>query len=109
MADAENAAVYDGNGETAEPSEVTEEASSENNDSDAHEEEKSEEDEDKAPPATLIHLDGAVDIIDQGDMFVLIVGKSMFSSFRRRFSEEELEKTRHKLAAVMGIRYKVAD
>ena len=110
MADAENAAVYDENGETAELSEVTEEASSENNDSNVPEEEKSEEDEDKAPPATLIHLDGAVDIIDRGDMFVLIVGKKyVFIVPQDVFSEEELEKTRHKLAAVMGIRYKVAD
>ena len=110
MADAENAAVYDENGETAEPSEVTEEASSEKNDSDVPEEEKSEAEEDKAPPATLIHLEGAVDIIDRGDMFVLIVGKKyVFIVPQDVFSEEELEKTRHKLAAVMGIRYKVAD
>ena len=110
MADAENAAVYDGNGETAEPSEVTEEASSENNDSNAPEEGKNEEDEDKAPPATLIHLDGAIDIIDRGDMFILIVGKKyVFIVPQDVFSEEELEKTRRKLAAVMGIRYKVAD
>ena len=98
MADAENAAVYNENGEKAEPSEVTEEASSENSDSDAPEEEKSEED------------DGAVDIIDRGDMFVLIVGKKyVFIVPQDVFSEEELEKTRNKLAAVMGIRYKVAD
>ena len=110
MADAENAAVYDENGESAEPSEVAEEAFSENSDGNAHEEEKSEAEEDKAPPATLIHLDGAVDIIDRGDMFVLIVGKKyVFIVPQDVFSEEELEKTRHKLAAVMGIRYKVAD
>lgn len=110
MADAENAAVYDENGDTAEPSEVTEEASTENCGSDAPEDENSEAEEDKAPPATIIHLEGTVDILDRGDMFVLIVGKKyVFIVPQDVFSEEELEKTRHKLAAVMGIRYKVAD
>lgn len=110
MADAENAAVYDENGETAEPSEVMEETSPENSGSDAPEDENSEAEEDKAPPATIIHLEGAVDILDRGDMFVIIVGKKyVFIVPQDVFSEDELEKTRHKLAAVMGIRYKVAD
>ena len=103
MADTENAAVYDENGENADPSEVTEEASSD-------EEEKSDSEEEKEPPATLIHLDGAVDIIDRDDMFIIIVGKKyVFIVPQDVFSEEELEKTRHKLAAVMGIRYKIVD
>lgn len=110
MADAENAAVYDENGESAEISEVTEEASAENSGSNASEDENIETEDDKAPPATLIHLDGAVDILDRDDMFIIIVGKKyVFIVPQDVFSGEELEKTRNKLAAVMGIRYKVAD
>lgn len=109
-ADNENTAVFDENGETAEPSDVTEEASSSDEEkgeeTEASEEEKSEDEK----PATLIHLDGAVDIIDRDDMFVIIVGKKyVFIVPQSAFSAEELEKTRHKLAAVMGIRYKVVD
>lgn len=105
-ADNENAAVFDENGESAEPSEVMQEASSENEETPASEEEKSEDEK----PATLIHLDGAVDIIDRDDMFVIIVGKKyVFIVPQNVFSAEELEKTRHKLAAIMGIRYKVID
>lgn len=105
-ADNENAAVFDENGESAEPSEVTQEASSSAEEDSASEEEKSEDEK----PATLIHLDGAVDIIDRDDMFVIIVGKKyVFIVPQNAFSAEELEKTRHKLAAIMGIRYKVVD
>lgn len=109
-ADNENTAVFDENGETAEQSDVTEEASSSDEEkgeeTEASEEEKSEDEK----PATLIHLDGAVDIIDRDDMFVIIVGKKyVFIVPQNAFSAEELEKTRHKLAAVMGIRYKVVD
>lgn len=104
MADAESPAVFDEDGEKADVSEVNEktadaESSTENN-----------EETEKAPPATLIHLDGAVDIIDRDDMFIIVVGKKyVFIVPQNVFSKEELEKTRHKLAAVMGIRYKIDD
>ncbi|MGN0554258.1 MAG: hypothetical protein ACI4I1_12825 [Oscillospiraceae bacterium] len=68
------------------------------------------ETEDNGVPATLIHLDGAVDIIDRDDMFIICVGKKyVFIVPQDVFSEEELENTRHKLAAIMGIRYKIDD
>lgn len=103
MADGENAAVYDEDGEKAELSDATEEAS-------PSEEENKDSEEDNETPATIIHLNGAVDIIDRDDMFVIIVGKKyVFIVPQDVFSKEELEKTRHKLAAVMGIRYKIVD
>lgn len=103
MADSENAAVYDEDGEKAELSDATEEAS-------PSEEENKDSEEDNETPATIIHLNGAVDIIDRDDMFVIIVGKKyVFIVPQDVFSKEELKKTRHKLAAVMGIRYKIVD
>lgn len=61
-------------------------------------------------PATLIHLDGSVDIIDRGDMFIICVSKKyVFIVPQEVFDEKELENTRSKLAAVMGIRYKIDD
>lgn len=99
MADGENAAVYDEDGEKAELSDAA-----------SFDEENKDSEEDKEPPATIIHLNGAVDIIDRDDMFVIIVGKKyVFIVPQDVFSKEELEKTRHKLAAVMGIRYKIVD
>ena len=99
MADGENAAVYDEDGEKAELS-----------DDASFDEENKDSDEDNETPATIIHLNGAVDIIDRDDMFVIIVGKKyVFIVPQDVFSKEELEKTRHKLAAVMGIRYKIVD
>lgn len=99
MAESENAAVYDENGEKAELSDAA-----------ASDEENKDSEEDNETPATIIHLNGAVDIIDRDDMFVIIVGKKyVFIVPQDVFSKEELEKTRHKLAAVMGIRYKIVD
>lgn len=99
MADSENAAVYDEDGEKAELSDAA-----------ASDEENKDSEEDNETPATIIHLNGAVDIIDRDDMFVIIVGKKyVFIVPQDVFSKEELEKTRHKLAAVMGIRYKIVD
>ena len=99
MADSENAAVYDEDGEKAELSDAA-----------ASDEENKASEEDNETPATIIHLNGAVDIIDRDDMFVIIVGKKyVFIVPQDVFSKEELEKTRHKLAAVMGIRYKIVD
>lgn len=61
-------------------------------------------------PATLIHLDGSVDIIDRGDIFIICVSKKyVFIVPQDAFDEKELENTRSKLAAVMGIRYKIDD
>ncbi|MGN0599618.1 MAG: hypothetical protein ACI4JK_06945 [Oscillospiraceae bacterium] len=107
MADSENAAVYDEDGERAELSDAAEEASPSDEEND---EENKDSEEDNETPATIIHLNGAVDIIDRDDMFVIIVGKKyVFIVPQDVFSKEELEKTRHKLAAVMGIRYKIVD
>lgn len=81
--------------------EIDEELQEENNDeiSDEAEIEK---------PATLIHLDGSVDIIDRGDIFIICVSKKyVFIVPQDVFEEKELENTRSKLAAVMGIRYKI--
>lgn len=104
MADAESSAVFDEDGEKADVSEVSEETA------DAESSAENDEETEKAPPATLIHLDGAVDIIDRDDMFIIVVGKKyVFIVPQDVFSKEELEKTRHKLAAVMGIRYKIVD
>lgn len=59
-------------------------------------------------PTTLIHLDGAVEIIDRDDMFVICVGKKyVFIVPKSAFSKEEAENACQKLAAVMGIRYKI--
>lgn len=69
----------------------------------------SEEDmEENGSPTTLIHLDGAVEIIDRDDMFVICVGKKyVFIVPKSAFSKEETENACRKLAAVMGIRYKI--
>lgn len=84
-----------------------EEISSESESTDMPEELETEE---NGVPTTLIHLDGAVDIIDRDDMFVICVGKKyVFIVPQDVFPEEELENTRHKLAAIMGIRYKIDD
>lgn len=59
-------------------------------------------------PATIIHLDGSVDIIDRGDIFIICVSKKyVFIVPQDVFDEKELDNTRSKLAAVMGIRYKI--
>ncbi|MCI5905548.1 MAG: YcxB family protein [Oscillospiraceae bacterium] len=66
--------------------------------------------EDQGPPATIIHLDGAVEIIDKEDMFIICVSKKyIFIVPKSAFKEDELQLVREKLAAVMGIRFKMVD
>lgn len=66
--------------------------------------------EDQGPPATIIHLDGAVEIIDKEDMFIICVSKKyIFIVPKSAFKEGELQLAREKLAAVMGIRFKMVD
>ena len=66
--------------------------------------------EDQGPPATIIHLDGAVEIIDKEDMFIICVSKKyIFIVPKSAFKEDELQLAREKLAAVMGIRFKMFD
>lgn len=66
--------------------------------------------EDQGPPATIIHLDGAVEIIDKEDMFIICVSKKyIFIVPKSAFKEDELQLAREKLAAVMGIRFKMVD
>lgn len=86
--------------------EIDEEMQEENN---TENDEISDEAENEKP-ATLIHLDGSVDIIDRGDIFIICVRKKyVFIVPQDVFDEKELENTRSKLAAVMGIRYKIDD
>lgn len=61
-------------------------------------------------PATVIHLDSPiVDLIDKEDMFILVVKKAyVFIIPKNAFSSEECQKVREKLAAIMGIRYKLS-
>lgn len=66
--------------------------------------------EDQGPPATIIHLDGEVEIIDKEDMFIICVSKKyIFIVPKSAFKEDELQLAREKLAAVMGIRFKMVD
>lgn len=59
-------------------------------------------------PATVIHLDSPiVDLTDREDMFILVVKKAyVFIIPKRAFTEEECQRVREKLSAIMGIRYK---
>lgn len=59
-------------------------------------------------PATVIHLDSPiVDLIDKEDMFILVVKKAyVFIIPKRAFTEDECQRVREKLSAIMGIRYK---
>lgn len=61
-------------------------------------------------PATVIHLDSPiVDLIDKEDMFILVVKKAyVFIIPKRAFTEDECQKIREKLSAIMGIRYKLS-
>lgn len=61
-------------------------------------------------PATVIHLDSPiVDITDKEDMFILVVKKAyVFIIPKRAFSEDECQRIREKLSAIMGIRYKLS-
>lgn len=62
-------------------------------------------------PATVIHLDSPiVDFIDREDMFIICVKKSyVFIIPKSAFTEDEVQKTREKLSAILGIRFKIAD
>lgn len=59
-------------------------------------------------PATVIHLDSPiVDLTDREDMFILVVKKAyVFIIPKRSFTEDECQRIRDKLSAIMGIRYK---
>lgn len=59
-------------------------------------------------PSTVIHLDSPiVDILDKEDIFVMVVRKAyVFIIPKDAFTDEENQKVREKLSAVMGIRYK---
>lgn len=85
---------------------VKEETSSESN-----EEDDNENAEDNEIPATLIHLDSSiVDFIDEEKMFIVCVKKSyVFIIPKSAFTEDEVQKTREKLSAIMGIRFKITD
>lgn len=62
-------------------------------------------------PATVIHLDSPiVDFIDREDMFIICVKKSyVFIIPKSAFTEDEVQRTREKLSAIMGVRFKIAD
>lgn len=62
-------------------------------------------------PATVIHLDSPiVDFIDREDMFIICVKKSyVFIIPKSAFTEDEVQKTREKMSAILGIRFKIAD
>lgn len=61
-------------------------------------------------PATVIHLDSPiVDITDKEDMFIFVVKKAyVFIIPKRAFTEDECQRIREKLSAIMGIRYKLS-
>lgn len=84
---------------------VQTEVPEENTDSD------DEDPQDNEIPATLIHLDSSiVDFIDEEEMFIVCVKKSyVFIIPKSAFTEEEVQKTREKLSAIMGIRFKITD
>lgn len=75
------------------------------------EESEGEASEDDGPPATLIHLDSnIVDFIDREEMFIVCVKKSyVFIIPKSAFPEDDVQKTREKLSAIMGIRFKIED
>ena len=56
----------------------------------------------------MIHLDSPiVDLTDREDMFILVVKKAyVFIIPKRAFTEDECQRIRDKLSAIMGIRYK---
>lgn len=73
--------------------------------------EEDESGEENEIPATLIHLDSnIVDFIDEEKMFIVCVKKSyVFIIPKSAFTEDEVQKTREKLSAIMGIRFKITD
>lgn len=90
--------------------EIDEEMQEENNTENDEISDDNDNDNDNEKPATVIHLDGSVEIIDRGDIFIICVSKKyVFIVPQDVFDEKELENTRSKLAAVMGIRYKIDD
>lgn len=74
-------------------------------------EENAEENPEDEIPATVIHLDSPiVDFIDREDMFIICVKKSyVFIIPKSAFTEDEVQKTREKMSAILGIRFKIAD
>ena len=77
----------------------------------ASEEQKDEaeqSEEEKLPPATVIHLDnGAVDIVESSDMYVVYVKRvNVFVIPKSAFSDDENTLIKEKLSSIMGIRYK---
>lgn len=74
-------------------------------------EDTSEENAEEEIPATVIHLDSPiVDFIDREDMFIICVKKSyVFIIPKSAFTEDEVQKTREKMSAILGIRFKIAD
>lgn len=79
--------------------EIAEETQSETETESPHEEEH---------PTTVIHLDSPiVDLLDKNEIFILIVKKSyVFIIPKSAFSDEDAQKVKEKLSAIMGIRYK---
>ena len=73
--------------------------------------ENAEENPEDEIPATVIHLDSPiVDFIDREDMFIICVKKSyVFIIPKSAFTEDEVQKTREKMSAILGIRFKIAD
>ena len=66
------------------------------------------EEEKKEQPSTVIHLDEyIVDILDREEIYVLVVRKAyVFIIPKDAFTDEENQRVREKLSAIMGIRYK---
>lgn len=66
------------------------------------------ENEEEEIPATVIHLDSPiVDLLDKENIFILVVKKAyVFIIPKRAFADEDIQKIKEKLSAIMGIRYK---
>lgn len=71
-------------------------------------EENTEEPEDELPPATVIHIDnGAVEIVECSDMFVIYIkGVNVFVIPKSAFDEDRITEIKTRLSNIMGIRYK---
>lgn len=71
--------------------------------------EDSMEEESTESPTTVIHLDSSiVDFLDKEDIFILVVKKAyVFIIPKSAFVEENVEKVKEKLSAIMGIRFKI--
>ena len=85
---------------------------SEEKENDEAEERKQEENENgddaELPPATVIHLDnGAVEIVDCKEMFVVYIKKiNVFVIPKSAFKPYENDEIRNRLSNIMGVRYK---